>query len=315
MHGRSAARTVAARDAEAAGGESAAIRKSRSEGVLRRVHEEGRVSYGTLDLPFEVFARRVLEVVARPTGPSLEQWPEELAARLERSGGGDLYLAIACEVGIPGAWEVFQQDYVPALRSLARRHGARGSEIEEAASGILSELCSPATKGPARTQMGTYSGAGSLLGWLSAILKNRIIDERRGRDRRQRTGEAWRERRDTERPGGTAHPSQEFDPSLHVVDAETCRRFGEAFRKGVRLLTPRERDALAFCFRDGKPQVEAARLLGVGEPRVSRLLKSGIDRIRGVVADAFPGERWEDLDRMWFALRRELETGMEPPPA
>jgi RNA polymerase sigma factor (sigma-70 family) len=292
----------------------AAERESRRTGLLVRVHGEGRERFPTVDLPFEVFALRVLQVVARPSGPNLELWPEELAERLEKSGGADLYLAIACDLGIEGAWEAFQQVYLPALRRIARNRGVRGSDVEEVAATLLADLATPAEGGAARTPLGSYSGAGTLLGWLTAVLRNRMVDERREEDRRTRTGEAWGERAAARSPGKTDNPSEEFDPASSVVDAETCRRFGDAFRAGLRRLTARERLAFTLRYRDGIAASAAARRMGVGEPRVSRLLQAALGKIRAAVAEGFPGERWEDLGRMWLALRARVDQEMGPAP-
>src|SRR5258706_3970078 len=273
------------------------------EPILRRVFEHGRSVYGPLDLTFEVFARKVLELVARPSGPKLHLWAKELEERLAKSGDADLYLAIACEEGVPGAWEAFRKRYVPNLRSLARRNGARGSEIDHASEGLLGDLFTPPKRGNAKTQLGTYSGSGSLLSWLAAVLHHRMTDDRRARNsaRRGHTGRGERDR--ARRPGRTDNPSEEIDPGVLSVDRETCPRFGEVLREGLATLTGREREALVLKHRDGLTQAGVARRMGVGEPRVSRLLRSGVKRIRDFVAAAFPGSRWEELDRLWMALR------------
>jgi RNA polymerase sigma factor (sigma-70 family) len=291
-------------------GEASPIPPGR-EALLRRVYDEGRANYGPLDLPFEVFARRVLELVARPSGPKIHLWVDELAERLNRSGDADLYLAIACDEKIPGAWEVFQERYVPKLRTLAHRNGARGAEVQHIAEGLLGDLFTPPKRGKARTHLGTYSGAGSLIAWLAAVLNHRMTDERRSRESARRSASGRRERDRAHRPGRTDNPSEEFDPVVLSIDGETCRRFGEVLREGLVGLTEREREAMVLKFRNGLPQAEVARRMEVGEPRVSRLLRSGVKRLQEAVAAAFPGRRWEELDRLWMALRlkttRELE--------
>jgi hypothetical protein len=52
----------------------------------------------------------------------------------------------------------------------------------------------------------------------------------------------------------------------------------------MRALTPKERLTLVLKHRDARPQREIARLLAVGEPRVSRLLAAAVARLRDAMA-------------------------------
>jgi RNA polymerase sigma factor (sigma-70 family) len=266
-------------------------------------------------LPFETYSRRVLDLVVVPRGTARVEWAEEMAERLTRSGGPDLYLAIACEERLPGSWEAFRERYESNLRRLARANGARGFDIERVAGEVISELYAPRGRGRHRTGLGTFSGAGSLLAWLTVVLRRRLADERRTLAGARRRVSGRRERERAKSPHPTDHPSEEMDPVVIVVDGETCTRFAEALKCGMGTLTTRERQALSGRFRDGLPQAEVARRMGVGEPRVSRLLGNGIDRLRDAVRAAFPGERWEELDRLRMALYLAVGEALERSPA
>ncbi len=99
--------------------------------MLRRGYEEGRAAHGPLDLPVGIYAERVLLLTARRLGAAATE--EEIAGALARAALGDLYLAVACEEGVPGAWERFTEEYGGTLVALAVRRGARGGEAEDLA--------------------------------------------------------------------------------------------------------------------------------------------------------------------------------------
>jgi predicted DNA-binding protein (UPF0251 family) len=99
-----------------------------------------------------------------------------------------------------------------------------------------------------------------------------------------------------------------------VLEQETVRHFGEALRVAWRRLTPREALALAFKFRHGLPQRTVARLLGVGEARVSRLVHAGVEKVKAALQEgsaADPGETWADRGRCWTVLTRVVREHLQ----
>ncbi|MCI0589663.1 MAG: sigma-70 family RNA polymerase sigma factor [Planctomycetes bacterium] len=230
--------------------------------------------------------------------------PERMAEILERVAGADLYLAIACEEGIEGAWRVFEARFVPRVKGLALRHGASESQAEELARELPGHLVAPPRGGRARTRMGTYNGAVPLFDWLAVIVVQRLADRRRARARAP-SGEA---------SAALEAASADGDPAEAVLDAETAGKLEEALRAAWERLTAREAAALLLKFKDGLPQKEIATLFGVGEPQVSKILRSAVDKIRSEVEsrlrDQFPG-RWADRDGAWVALRNAVGRHME----
>ncbi len=57
-----------------------------------------------------------------------------------------------------------------------------------------------------------------------------------------------------------------------------------AFAEAWRGPTPRERSAVVLRHRDGLPQTSVAASLGVGPPRVTRLLQSAVLKLRLALA-------------------------------
>ena len=240
--------------------------------ALRRGYEEGRSVHGPLALSYEAFAARAMDLTRRRLerlgGPPA---PAEVDEALARAALGDLFLAVACEEGTPGAWERFTAAFGRTLVALAIRRGASSAEAEDLAREIPGELFTPPPRGGCRTRLGTFDGAGSLTGWLAVIVQRRLADRRRAAARTA-PGEGP-ERADRSLP----------DPADTAADAETALLLGEALREGWATLTDREALALLLRIRDGVPQVDIARILGVGEPRVSRMISGASEKLRACV--------------------------------
>jgi len=102
----------------------------------------------------------------------------------------------------------------------------------------------------------------------------------------------------------------------HSMAAEEARgRFESALGRAWESLTPLQQFALTLKYRDGRRQREIAELLGVGEPRVSRLVSRGVDRLRQAIRGEFHAESDDDLQDMWDAMRVGTGSrflGLEP---
>lgn len=240
------------------------------EGTLRAAFAAGEASHGTLPLSFEVYAAQVLDLAGRRLARlGLPAGRESLAEVLSRTALADLHLATACEEGVEGAWETFSARYGPTLVALAIRRGARRGEAEDLARTLPGDLFSPPPTGGARTRLGTFDGSGSLAAWLGVMVGRRLADARRA------SGGA------SPQPGGVADPGA--DPAGRAADDETAALFAAALREAWPTLTDREAVAIRLRYGDGLPQTAIARLFGVGEPRVSRILASAEDRLRAAV--------------------------------
>ena len=109
--------------------------------LLRRAFDEGSRVYGPLPLPFETFARGVVDLTRRwllRSGAPLT--PDRMTGALGQASRADLYLTIACEESVAGAWEVFTTRFVPRLKGLALRNGADEPEAETLARDLPGHL-------------------------------------------------------------------------------------------------------------------------------------------------------------------------------
>ncbi len=289
---------------------------ARLEARLRSAFDRARELHGNFDVPFEDFAAHAGRLArVRLAKSSLAPTAENVASVLERAALEDLYLAFACESGVPGAWERLHLLITPTLRALALRRGASAAEAAALSEEIPGALACPPARGTARTRLGTFDGTGSLVAWLGAIVACRIADLRRAPRARSLEALLAAEEEGAVR-GGPPSLRAGPDPAEEAGGAELRRGFEEAFRRGGLSLTPRERLALVLRFRDGLGQAEIARILHVGVPRACRILQGGVGKLRERVG-RFRGDGGRAVEeRTWAALREAAASYLanpEPP--
>lgn len=272
---------------------------------LRRAFEEGGRTYGPLPLGFDAFSCAVMaRTLRRLHSRGLVASKDRIAEVLSKAAGADLFLAVACEEQAPGAWDVFLKHFIPLLENVARRHGASGFEAEEIARNLPGELIASPGAGGARSRLATYDGSGSLRSWLKVIVLRRLADRARIRKTVSLNGTQGREKdRALEQRWVT---SSIVDPLESILKAQTAERLKEALRSAWKDLTPREGLALLFRFRDGLRQREIASIMGMGEPRISRLLKRSVRKLHIRIQKQYlkdASELLEDWGRLWETLR------------
>lgn len=263
---------------------------------LREAYRAGEEAYGPLPLEFDRFARRI-------AAPLLDDG--EFARALASLHVADAYLAIACDERVPGAWEVFDDRFVPRMRGMARRIGVSPEQAEEIARELSGELISPPTKGRTRTRLGSYDGRGSLFAWLSTTVRNRLTD--RARRRLPSSGSE-----------GVDEMSDETDPEppLRVVGSETSDRLRVALRDALLDLSTRESLVLLWIYRDNQTQAQIAKVLKISVPRVSQLKKRAESRVaasvrRAIKDDSFSA--WPSRDWIWDSLKRAVSDLLHSP--
>lgn len=236
---------------------------SLAEARVRRTYEAGRRAHGGVDLPYERFRDYALR--AQP-----------------RHENGDYYLAAACDAGAPGAWERLQARFGKPLRALMRRRGASRHDVEQVLDDVWGRLASPPPRGAARTRIGTYSGQGPLLAWLSTVAWRRLTD-------------AWRVGAGlsplTENDGVALW--QRADPVVSLAEDELSERVGEVLEHAWAALTDRELEVVVLKYRHLLPQQAIAKCLHVSPSRVTRLLQSATKRLRQAVAKRFELRAYE----------------------
>jgi len=171
----------------------------------------------------------------------------------------ELALAQACALGIEVAWERFVTEYRQPLTQAAIAISGSATLGHDLADALYAELYGlRVVDGQRRSPLVSYSGRGSLMGWLRTTLAQRHVDHHR-RTRREEPIETLDVA--APKPDSAALPGAELQ-SLSGAVARTLEH-----------LPPEDRYLLAAYFLDRQTLLQIARLLRVHEATISRRLK------------------------------------------
>jgi RNA polymerase sigma-70 factor (ECF subfamily) len=167
----------------------------------------------------------------------------------------DLALAQACALGRDAAWQRFLALYRAPLTQAAVAITGSTTLGHDLADSLYSELYGLTERnGERRSPLASYSGRGSLLGWLRTTLSQRHVDHHR---------RTYRETPlDTHDPPAPA-------PAATVETTQLSR----AVTRTLAALDPEDRFLLASYFLDQQTLLQIGRLLRVHEATISRRLK------------------------------------------
>ncbi|HWY57771.1 MAG TPA: sigma-70 family RNA polymerase sigma factor [Terriglobales bacterium] len=203
------------------------------------------------DLVLKEIARKYLPVDAG------QNEIRELYASLRME---ELALARACAAGHERAWELFLTRYREKLYDIAGYITKESSAARELADSIYAELYGTATRdGERASKLASYTGRGSLEGWLRTVM----LQEHVNRYRRQRRLVSL----DEEADEGVQFATAEAEPAI-AVDP----RVEAATDEVLAGLPAEDRFVLASYFLDERTLAEIARTLGVHESTISRKL-------------------------------------------
>jgi RNA polymerase sigma-70 factor (ECF subfamily) len=204
------------------------------------------------------FAVILQEVAAKylPADPDQSEVLELLTnLRLE-----ELALARGCAQGNEAAWEIFLDRYREKLYSAAHSIAAEDSAARDLADSLHADLYGTRTSDGRRvSKLESFTGRGSLEGWLRAVLAQEYVN----RYRRQQRLVSLEEQTEA----GVQFQAEEPDPAL-ALDS----RLEEATDQALASLAAEDKFILASYYLDGGTLAEIARLLGVHESTVSRRL-------------------------------------------
>ncbi len=202
------------------------------------------------------------------TGLAAEATPAQQAAFFATVRMPDLVLARACAAGNERAWERFIALYRQPLLRAAIAITSNESLGRELADGLYAELYGLTERdGERRSPLDSYSGRGSLIGWLRTTLAQRHVD----RYRRTHREQPLEEGNDCPAlvPETQPEPDEKSIPVLAAAVKEALEREG-----------PEERFLLASYYLDGRRLHQIAAVLGVHEATVSRKLKRVTKSVR-----------------------------------
>lgn len=226
------------------------------ESVIANLYQKsGGVAFG---LSYEQFAAILRGVAAKylPAGPT----PGELQQLFSSLRVEDLALARACALGNEKAWEVFLTRFRVKLYDMAGPMTRESSAARELADSLYADLYGTESRDGQRvSKLASYTGRGSLEGWLRTVMAQEYIN----RYRRQKRLVSLEEKEED----GTHFAAPEPEPAI-AVDSRVKTAADEA----LAALSAEDRFLLASYYLDGRTLAEIARLLRVHESTISRKL-------------------------------------------
>lgn len=172
----------------------------------------------------------------------------------------ELALARACAAGHNPAWEIFLTRYREKLYLSALRIAREDSAARELADTMYADLYGTNTReGQRVSKLASYTGRGSLEGWLRTVLAQEFVNRYR-RTRRMVS-------LDEESEEGVQFRAPDPEP---LPTADT--RLAQATDESLATLPAEDRTILSAYYLDGRTLAEIARMLGVHESTISRKL-------------------------------------------
>ena len=172
----------------------------------------------------------------------------------------ELALARACAGGSNSAWEHFLIRYREKLYQAALRIAREDSAARDLADTLYADLYGTNTReGQRVSKLSSYSGRGSLEGWLRTVLAQEYVNRYRRTKRLVSL--------DEEAEDGVQFRAPDPDPSPPADP-----RLAQATDEALALLCNQDRMVLSAYYLDGRTLAEIARMLGVHESTISRKL-------------------------------------------
>lgn len=170
----------------------------------------------------------------------------------------ELALARACAAGNNSAWEIFLTRYREKLYQSALRIAREDSAARELADTLYADLYGTTLRNGERvSKLASYTGRGSLEGWLRTVLAQEYVN----RYRRTRKLVSL----DEESEEGVQFRAAESEPVL-----SSDPKLAEATDEALAQLPAEDRMILSAYFLDERTLAQIARMLGVHESTISR---------------------------------------------
>jgi len=232
----------------------------------------------------------------------------------------DLCLVLACERGDQKAWSDLFEGYGATVRSAARTASSNEAMADDLAQSIWADLHGLKVRadGKPAGKLAYYSGAGSLGGWLRAVVGQLAIDQHRRQSRLVQTEDdsdldRMAHGSDGESQSGHFHsspsPEESLASDLASADVE------QALRRALAELGDEDRLLMKLYYFDGLRLREAGAVLGVHEATASRRLTRIHGQVRERVESILMKEHgWTKAEatRSLAEVAAHLQTEVEP---
>src|SRR5579859_6494618 len=202
----------------------------------------------------------------------------------------ELALARACAAGSNTAWEIFLTRYREKLYLSALRIAREASAARELADTLYADLYGTALRDGQRvSKLASYTGRGSLEGWLRTVLSQEYVNRYRRTKRLVSLEEESEE--------GVQFRAAEPEP-LAPLD----NRLAETTDEVLGCLSSEDRMVLNAYYLDGRTLAEIARMLHVHESTISRKLDKLAKSLRKKIVASLGRQRMS---------RRQAEEALE----
>jgi RNA polymerase sigma-70 factor len=234
-------------------------------------------AYPDFDLSQDDFKRAVIGAVDKylvgfakegetPTAQEIRKFISELHDL-------DLYLTLACARGDEQAWWQFDRQHRSFIERLAHQLVGRGMDANEVIDSVYLELYGTKTvDGVRQSKFRTYTGRGTLRGWLRTVISHTAVDLYRGRQD-EIPLEEWSNSGDEmpERPGWRTKVHGSEISMLERVARERYRSVTiAALDKSLATLDAHETLLLLYYHVEGLKLREIARIIETPSSSIRR---------------------------------------------
>lgn len=172
----------------------------------------------------------------------------------------ELALARACAAGNNSAWEIFLTRFREKLYLAALRIAREDSAARDLADTLYADLYGTNTRDGKRvSKLASYTGRGSLEGWLRTVLAQEYVNRYRRTKRLVSL--------DEESEDGVQFRAPDPEP-----EAPSDTRLAQATDEVLGSLSGEDRMVLSAYYLDERTLADIARMLGVHESTISRKL-------------------------------------------
>ena len=225
------------------------------DGLVSELHS--RAGCEKIGISCEAFATILVDIGVKYTTAETESEIREFFLTLRID---ELALARACADGNNTAWEIFLTRFREKLHLSALRIAREDSAARELADTLYADLYGTTSRDGRRvSKLSSYTGRGSLEGWLRTVIAQEYVNRYRRTKRLVSLEEESEE--------GIQFQAPEPEP-VPTADPRLCRATDTA----IAALPAEDRMVLSSYFLDGRTLAEIARVLGVHESTISRKL-------------------------------------------
>lgn len=185
----------------------------------------------------------------------------------------DLCLARACAAGHERAWEQFMARFRELLYDSALGITKESSQAKDLADSLYADLYGlNEREGRRNSKLASYTGRGSLEGWLRTVVAQEFVNRYRSKKRLVSLEEEEEE-------------GAQFAASAPAPVVPADPRIDDAVAEALATLDPESRVILSAYYLDGRKLAEIGRMLGFHEATASRKVDRITKNLRKALRD------------------------------